>query len=75
MAIDWSDRDYIYMLARTRREVRTAPIVTPGPGEHSGRCNWSRTGWALHHSDGSCTCQPTEAPEGDDAVPAFVVAV
>ena len=52
------DREFLRMIARTRREVRTAPLVEPGPGEYVDRCSWSRTGYAIHKSKGHCTCEP-----------------
>lgn len=53
------DREQLKSAARTRREIRTAPLVEPGPGEYVDACHWSRTGYAVHESNGRCTCKPT----------------
>ena len=57
-----TDRELLHTMARMRREVRTAPILEPGPGEYVDRCHWSRTGWAIHKSPGHCTCNPSNPP-------------
>lgn len=53
------------IVQRTVREIKRAKIRTPdlSLGESVMQCHWSRTGWAVQNADGSCTCQPTNAPE------------
>lgn len=48
------------------REIASAPISEPGPGERVENCGYSRTGWAIVRANGQCTCKPTFPPEFPD---------
>jgi hypothetical protein len=55
------------MVRRARREIHSAPICEPGPGEFVDECHWSKTGFAVWkiatEVEGNyCTCRPALSP-------------
>jgi hypothetical protein len=51
------------IVRKLRREIRQAPICSPGPDEYVDYCHWSKTGWAIWKTDGGCSCRPAAAPQ------------
>jgi hypothetical protein len=45
------------------RSLNRRKIVTPGPGQHVGECQFSKTGFAVWNDDGGCTCNPAKKPK------------
>lgn len=59
-----ADYDINELVSEINEQIATRPITKPKAGQRVDHCHYSRTGWAVHESDGACTCMPAEPPRG-----------